>query len=135
MISNNYNINKDKSGIQSEFGSLFSLLFPLFFPLFFIKNIFFHQYFILNKKMPKAKTNKIENIPNETSDYPKTNSISYSDGRRSYHYKVKQEGLYLQPPVLAYTKRNNYKIPDNYCVETTWGRGKKKTTVRCFINY
>ena len=86
--------------------------------------------------MPKEKTKKIENIPKEISDYPKTDYILYTDGRRSYHYNVKQEGLYLQPPVLAYTQgKNKYKIPDSYCVETTWGRGKNKKTVKCFINY
>ena len=61
--------------------------------------------------MPKEKTKKIENIPKEISDYPKTDYILYTDGRRSYHYNVKQEGLYLQPPVLAYTQgKNKYKF-------------------------
>ena len=73
--------------------------------------------------MPKEKTKKIENIPKEISDYPKTDYILYTDGRRSYHYNVKQEGLYLQPPVLAYIQgKNKYKIPDSYCVKTTWGQ-------------
>jgi hypothetical protein len=86
--------------------------------------------------MPKAKTKKIENSPREISDYPKTDSILYTDGKRSYYYTVRQEGLYPQPPVLTYAQgKNKYKIPDNYCVETTWGRKNKKRTVKCFINY
>jgi hypothetical protein len=88
--------------------------------------------------MPKEKTKKktCDNIPREITEYPKTNVILYTDGRRSYHYTVEQEGLYLQPPVLAYSQgKNKYKIPDCYCVETTWGRGNNKRTVKCFINY
>ena len=88
--------------------------------------------------MPKAKPKKTtcENIPKEITEYPKTDVILYTDGRRSYHYTVKQEGLYLQPPVLTYSQgKNKYKIPDCYCVETTWGRGNNKRTVKCSINY
>ncbi|PKY32933.1 hypothetical protein RhiirB3_451480 [Rhizophagus irregularis] len=65
--------------------------------------------------MPKVKSKKIENGPKEITDYPKTDSILYTDGKRSYNYRIKQE--------------------DGYCVETTWGRGEKKKTVKCFINY
>jgi len=87
--------------------------------------------------MPKIKAKKTpENIPKEITEYPKTNKILYTDGRRSYYYTVIQEGLYLQPPVLAYTQgKNKYKIPNNYCVETTWGRKENKKTVKCLINY
>ncbi|GES82308.1 hypothetical protein GLOIN_2v1782566 [Rhizophagus clarus] len=86
--------------------------------------------------MPKVKSQKIENIPKEITDYPETDSVLYTDGRRSYYYKIKQEGLYPQPPILAYTQgKNKYKILNKYCVETTWGRGEKKKTVRCLINY
>ncbi|GES96422.1 hypothetical protein GLOIN_2v1784240 [Rhizophagus clarus] len=86
--------------------------------------------------MPKVKSQKIENIPKEITDYPETDSVLYTDGRRSYYYKIKQEGLYPQPPILAYTQgKNKYKILNGYCVETTWGRGEKKKTVRCLINY
>ncbi|GBC23265.2 hypothetical protein GLOIN_2v1784240 [Rhizophagus irregularis DAOM 181602=DAOM 197198] len=86
--------------------------------------------------MPKVKSKKIENVPKEITDYPKTDSILYTDGKRSYNYKIKQEGLYPQPPILVYTQgKNKYKIPNGYCVETTWGRGEKKKTVKCFINY
>lgn len=88
--------------------------------------------------MPKTKKIKTthKNIPKEISDYPNTDFILYTDGKRSYSYKVIQEGLYLQPPVLAYTHgKAKYKIPDLYCVETTWGRGTNKRTVKCFINY
>ncbi|PKK74405.1 hypothetical protein RhiirC2_774837 [Rhizophagus irregularis] len=46
------------------------------------------------------------------------------------------EGLYPQPSVLAFSQeKNKYKIPDCYCVKTTWGRGNNKHTVKCSINY
>lgn len=85
--------------------------------------------------MPKVKTakNNLSSLPKEITDYPQTNNILYTDGKRSYYYTIKQEGLYLQPPTLAYTQgKYKYKILDHYCVETTWGRAN---TVRCFINY
>src|SRR6266542_2423643 len=88
--------------------------------------------------MPKAKTKKrtCDNISNEITEYPKTNVILYTDGRRSYQYVVKMEGLYPQPSVLAFSQgKNKYKIPDCYCVETTWGRSNNKRTVKCSINY
>ncbi|RIA94186.1 hypothetical protein C1645_818476 [Glomus cerebriforme] len=89
--------------------------------------------------MPKvkiAKKNPRPSLSKEITEYPKTNNILYTDGKQSYYYIIKQEGLYPQPPVLAYAQgKYNYKIPDYYCVETTWGRANNKRTVRCFINY
>ncbi|CAB4446429.1 unnamed protein product [Rhizophagus irregularis] len=87
--------------------------------------------------MPKAKTKKIcKKVPKEITEYPNANNILYTDGNRSYYYTVIQEGLYPQPPVLAYTQgKNKYKIPDCYCIETTWGRGENKRTIKCSINY
>jgi hypothetical protein len=85
--------------------------------------------------MPKKVKNDIS-LSKEITEYPRTNDILYTDSKRSYHYIVEQEGLYHQPPVLAYTQgKNKYKIPDCYCVKTTWGRGKNKRTVKCSINY
>ncbi|CAB4445062.1 unnamed protein product [Rhizophagus irregularis] len=88
--------------------------------------------------MLKVKTTKknLSSLPKKITDYPQTNNILYTDGKRSYYYTIKKEGLYLQPPTLAYTQgKYKYKIPDHYCVETTWGRANNKQTVRCFINY
>ncbi|RIA84729.1 hypothetical protein C1645_831815 [Glomus cerebriforme] len=89
--------------------------------------------------MPKvkiAKKNLRPSLSKEITEYPKTNNILYTDGKRSYYYTIKQEGLYPQPPVLAYAQgKYNYKIPDYYCIETTWGRANNKRTVRCFLNY
>src|SRR3954463_7215295 len=86
--------------------------------------------------MPKVKSKKIENVPKEITTYSETNLILYTDGKRSYHYTVLQKGLYSQSPILAYTQgKNKYKIPDCYHIETTWGRGEKKKTVKCLINY
>src|SRR4051794_27495290 len=87
--------------------------------------------------MPKIRTKKTcKNIPKEITEYPKTDDILYTDGKRSYRYSVKQEGLYPQPPVLAYSQgKNKYKIPNYYVIETTWGRSSNKRTVKCSINY
>ena len=87
--------------------------------------------------MPKVKTKKFcKNISKEITEYPKIDVILYTDERRNYQYTVKQEGLYLQSLVLAYTQgKNKYKIPDCYCVETTWDHGKNKKTIKCSINY
>jgi len=72
----------------------------------------------------------------EVTNYPETNTISYSDGRRSYHYTIIQEGFYTQLSILAYTQgKEKYKVPDNYKVETTWGRQKNKRIVQCSIDY
>ncbi|CAB4473777.1 unnamed protein product [Rhizophagus irregularis] len=81
--------------------------------------------------MPKIKAKKTcENIPKEITEYPKTDVILYTDGRRSYYYRVKKEGLYLQPPILAYSQgKNKYKIPDSYC-----GYVWVKIFRRCFSN-
>ncbi|CAB4466652.1 unnamed protein product [Rhizophagus irregularis] len=58
--------------------------------------------------MPKVKTTKktLSSLPKKITDYPQTNNILYTDGKRNH-----------------------------YCVETTWGRANNKRTVRCFINY
>ncbi|GET00216.1 hypothetical protein GLOIN_2v1782566 [Rhizophagus clarus] len=86
--------------------------------------------------MPKIRSRKIKNNSKKISEYPKTNSILFTDKKRSYYYTIRQEGLYSQPPILAYIqKKNKYKIPDGYCVKSTWDRGEKKRTVKCFINY
>ncbi|RGB29802.1 hypothetical protein C1646_766157 [Rhizophagus diaphanus] len=87
--------------------------------------------------MPKIKENvTLKNAPKKITEYPNTNIILYTNGRRSYHYTVKKKGLYSQPSVLTYTQgKNKYKIPDYYCVETTWGRENNKKTVKCSINY
>jgi len=75
-------------------------------------------------------------VSKEITKYPETNTILYTDSRRSYRYTVIQEGFYPQPPVLAYTQgKEKYKIPDNYRIETIWGRCKKQRTIQCFINY
>jgi len=78
----------------------------------------------------------LPSIPKETANYPETNTILYSDGRRSYRYTVIQEDFYPQQPILVYTQgKDKYKVPNNYKIETTWGRCKKWRTVQCSITY
>ncbi|RGB25659.1 hypothetical protein C1646_771421 [Rhizophagus diaphanus] len=82
--------------------------------------------------MPKAKAKKIcKKVPKEITEYPNANNILYTDGNRSYYYTVIQEGLYPQPPVLAYTQeKNKYKIPDCYCIETTWSHTAANAVIK-----
>ncbi|CAG8775287.1 10572_t:CDS:2, partial [Rhizophagus irregularis] len=45
-------------------------------------------------------------------------------------------GTYPNKSLLAYTlPPNKYRIPDDYMVETTWGRSNNRCVVQCFINY
>ncbi|CAG8771672.1 32238_t:CDS:1, partial [Racocetra persica] len=51
-------------------------------------------------------------------------------------YKVIKEGTYPNKSLLAHTlPPNKYPIPDDYTIETTWGRGNNQCTIRCSINY
>lgn len=96
-----------------------------------------------------------ENIENtfqteEESTYPSNNNIIYRERvnnvtKRSFNYIILKEGVY--PNEITNKKQINndntkkkrlmrhYKIPNNYVVETTWGRASKKRTVRCEIIY
>ncbi|CAB4392320.1 unnamed protein product [Rhizophagus irregularis] len=53
----------------------------------------------------------------EIHNYPEKPIIEYSETGRSYTYNIIEE----------YTKRQNgFRIPDNYEVETSWGKPKKR---------
>jgi hypothetical protein len=79
-----------------------------------------------------------ENIPNkfyikEDSTYPLDNRILYKEivnnvTKRSFNYIIIKEGIYLDENDKNTNKQSIqcYKIPHNYVVKTTWGRGKKK---------
>lgn len=72
----------------------------------------------------------------EINNYPFDSVINYKQPRRSFSYKIIKEGTYPNKSLLAYTlPPNKYKIPDNYMIETTWGRGNNQCTIQCFINY
>ena len=75
---------------------------------------------------------KIEEVYN----YPFDPVIKFKQTGRSFSYKIIKEGIYSNKSSLVYTLLpNKYRIPDNYVVETTWGRSTNQCTVQCFINY
>ena len=75
-------------------------------------------------------------VASSEEDYPNNPIIKYKEKGRSYTYEIICEGKYPRPPICTYTDiSNKYKIPDGYKARTTWGHGKKNTTIRCTINY
>src|SRR4051794_32829504 len=49
-----------------------------------------------------------------------------------------KEGFYPSNDILRYTSARNYsqfKISDNYLVQTSWGKGVSRHVVKCEINY
>ena len=73
--------------------------------------------------------------PYEQENYPVSPEIIYY-GDRKFNYKVIQEGVYLQISQMQHTEAPNYfPIPDNYIIQTTWGRGGNCRTVQCSIYY
>lgn len=72
----------------------------------------------------------------EVHNYPFDPVIKFKQIGRSFSYKIIKEGIYPNKSSLVYTLLpNKYRIPDNYVVETTWGRSTNQCTVQCFINY
>ncbi|PKY27400.1 hypothetical protein RhiirB3_529185 [Rhizophagus irregularis] len=72
----------------------------------------------------------------EIHNYPKKPIIEYSETGRNYTYNIIEEGNYLPVAYLKYTKRQNgFQIPDNYEVEMSWIKPKKRHLVRCIIKY
>lgn len=98
-----------------------------------------------------GNTSDQENIENkiqieEDSTYPLDNNILYRERvnnitKRSFNYNIIKEGVYPNGMELKSEKTSNtsrkrsFKIPHGYVVETTWGRGAKKRTVCCEIDY
>jgi hypothetical protein len=83
----------------------------------------------INQQTKKSKN------PIEIHNYPKESIIQYSEPGRSYTYNVIEEGYYPSANYLKYTKGQSFRIPDNYKVESSWGKPKKRQSVRCIIKY
>ncbi|GBC48166.1 hypothetical protein GLOIN_2v1783827 [Rhizophagus irregularis DAOM 181602=DAOM 197198] len=72
----------------------------------------------------------------EIHNYPFDPVIKFKQQGRSFSYKIIKEGTYPNKESLVYTlPPNKYRIPNNYIVETTWGRSTNQCTVQCHINY
>jgi hypothetical protein len=75
------------------------------------------------------------NLDFETHDYPSNKQIIYKTSRHSFIYDIIKEGVYPDNPKYTQvnSNRNQHPIPDEYLVETEFG--KKKNKLRCSINY
>ena len=74
------------------------------------------------------------------SNYPASNVIILNQNGTRYTYTIIKEGYYPQSDILHYTSArscNNtqFKIPDDYLIQTSWGRGISKHIIQCKINY
>ncbi|CAG8766928.1 6141_t:CDS:2, partial [Racocetra fulgida] len=72
---------------------------------------------------------------NETNTYPQNSTIKYKGFGQSMIYRIISEGKYPLDNKLAYTKKLfQYKIPNDYKVEATYGKKIQKTII-CSIKY
>ena len=72
----------------------------------------------------------------ENHNYPSDPVIKFKQPGRSFSYKIIKKSTYPNKESLAYTlPPNKYRIPDDYIVETTWGRSTNQCTVQYLINY
>ncbi|CAG8589261.1 961_t:CDS:2, partial [Dentiscutata heterogama] len=72
----------------------------------------------------------------EIHNYPKKSVIEYSETGRSYTYNIIKEGQYPPAIYLKYTQRKNgFRIPDDYEVESSWEKSNTKHLVKCIIEY
>ncbi len=72
------------------------------------------------------------------STYPASNIIIINQNHTRFTYTIIKEGYYPQSDILCYTSsRSNtqFKILDNYLIQTCWGRGISKHIIQCEINY
>src|SRR2546423_12350645 len=73
--------------------------------------------------------------PYEQENYFVSPEIIYHCYRK-FKYIVIQEGVYLPVAQLHYTEAPNYfPIPDNYIIQTTWGRTSNCRIIQCSIYY
>ena len=73
------------------------------------------------------------------SIYPASNVITLNQNGTRYTYTIIKEGYYPQKDILCYTlarscNNTQFKIPDNYLIQTSWGRGTSEHIVY-EINY
>nr|CAG8434358.1 8777_t:CDS:1 [Entrophospora candida] len=75
------------------------------------------------------------NVDLETHNYPFDKKIIYKSPNHSFIYNIIKEGIYPNEP--KYTQANSngkqYPIPDEYLVETEFG--KKKHILKCSPKY
>ena len=81
-------------------------------------------------------------IIEEIGNYPDDDTIIYKQKNekgkvgRSFTYKIIKVGKYPDKKILQVTGvPNRYPIPDDYKIQTKWGRGKENKVVQCIITY
>ncbi|CAJ0647905.1 1304_t:CDS:2 [Entrophospora sp. SA101] len=77
-------------------------------------------------------------MPN--ANYPASKILQLNQNNTCYTYTIIKEGFYPPSDILQYTSlrscnNSQFKIPDDYLIQTTWGRGSSSHTVQCEINY
>ncbi|CAG8600876.1 6082_t:CDS:2 [Cetraspora pellucida] len=78
-------------------------------------------------------------MSSDLSKYPEDNPFSLKQNHTTYTYTIISERFY-PPDIVRYTSAHSrngtkYKIPDNYLVQTKWGREKSRHVVECEIEY
>jgi hypothetical protein len=71
-------------------------------------------------------------------NYPTSNILKVNQNNTYYIYTIIKEGFYPSNNILHYTSARNtnqFKIPDDYVIQTGWGRGISRHMVQCEINY
>uniref|UniRef100_U9T615 Uncharacterized protein n=1 Tax=Rhizophagus irregularis (strain DAOM 181602 / DAOM 197198 / MUCL 43194) TaxID=747089 RepID=U9T615_RHIID len=74
------------------------------------------------------------------SKYPENNPFLLKQNNTNYTYTIIKEGFYPSKNIICYTSarsRNGtqFKIPNKYLVQTSWGRGNLRHTIKCEIEY
>ena len=70
--------------------------------------------------------------------YSASNVFKINQNNTYYTYTVIKKGSYPSNNILCYTSARNssqFKIPDDYVIQTSWGKGISRHTVQCEINY
>src|SRR6185436_1219423 len=72
--------------------------------------------------------------------YPETTTFSLKQNGTNYTYNIISEGFYPSKNIVKYTSARSragkqFKIPDNYIVQTSWGRGNLQHNIKCEIKY
>ncbi|CAG8760946.1 24299_t:CDS:2, partial [Cetraspora pellucida] len=72
--------------------------------------------------------------------YPENNPFMFKQSNTNYNYHIINKGFYPSNSKIYYTSARShsgtkYKIPDNYLVQTSWGRGKSQHIIEYEIEY
>ena len=73
--------------------------------------------------------------PQEITNYPQEPNILYKEEKHNFHYTILKEGVYPSDSNIRYTSGHRHKIPDEYEVQTTWGKNENQRTIKCKIDY